>query len=118
MMKRLTIALCAVLGLVGPVLSQTPPGTDPVQPPVKGINGPVAPLIPPMADLVPAGSTGQFWVTGDYLFAWMRGDNVPALVTTSPAGTPRNFAGVPGGSSTSVLYGGTVNDNLRMGFKL
>jgi hypothetical protein len=61
---------------------------------------------------------GQFWATGDYLFAFVRGTNLPPLVTTSQAGTARNLAGVLGAPTTNTLYGSEwVDENLRPGFR-
>src|SRR5262245_32394939 len=36
----------------------------------------------------------RFWVSGEYLLWWTRGVHLPALVTTSPQGTPASDAGV------------------------
>lgn len=44
------------------------------------------------------------WVSVDYLGLFASGMNMPALVTSSPAGTPQSLAGVLPGAS--VLYGG------------
>src|SRR5581483_10623798 len=46
-----------------------------------------------------------FWVSGEYLLWWVKGGNLPALVTTSPVGTPRAAAGVLGVPGTVVLFG-------------
>lgn len=45
------------------------------------------------------------WARVEFMFGWMRGQRVPALVTTSNAGTPLEDAGVLGLSSTSILAG-------------
>src|SRR5436190_236114 len=42
---------------------------------------------------VPCGPPGRFWVSGEYLLWWFRGDAVPPLVTT---GSP--FAGLAPGA--------------------
>ncbi|MFM8188773.1 MAG: BBP7 family outer membrane beta-barrel protein [Pirellula sp.] len=47
------------------------------------------------------------WVSVDYLGLFASGMNMPALVTSSPAGSPQSVAGVLPGAN--VLYGG--NDN-------
>ena len=53
------------------------------------------------------------------MFAFVRGVNTPALVTTSPAGTPRAAAGVLANPDTQVLFGGDwLNEGLRSGFRL
>ncbi|MBX7105522.1 MAG: BBP7 family outer membrane beta-barrel protein [Gemmataceae bacterium] len=65
------------------------------------------------------GPTGRFWVSGEYLLWWTRGNTVPPLVTTSAAGTPRDQAGVLGQPTTMVVYGGdSINDDIRSGFRL
>jgi hypothetical protein len=56
------------------------------------------------------------WAEVEYLLWWMRGDPLPPLVTTSPAGTPQSQAGVLGAPGTTVLFGGSgVNSDLRSG---
>ena len=65
-----------------------------------------------------AGNGERGWVSGDFLFAWMRGTNLPPLVTTSPVGTPRTTAGVLGAAGTTTLFGDSVDDKLRPGFRL
>src|SRR5436305_2644271 len=103
MMKRILVALGAALVLAGPTLAQAPPNGRP-EPPPDLTTGPAVPIITTVNDQGTA--PGQFWATADYLIAWMRGDNIPALVTTSPAGTDRAVAGTIGPSTTSVLFGG------------
>lgn len=49
------------------------------------------------------------WFRGEYLLWWMKESPVPALVTTSPLGTPRELAGVLGAPGTAVLFGGDGN---------
>jgi hypothetical protein len=59
------------------------------------------------------------WVEGELLLWFLRGDTLPPLATTSPVGTPRAAAGVLGLPGTAVLFGNqTVNDDLRVGFRL
>lgn len=53
-----------------------------------------------------------FWARADYMQLILDGQNVPALVTTSPAGTLRTEAGVLGQTGTRVLFG---NDELADG---
>jgi hypothetical protein len=55
--------------------------------------------------------SGRLWVSADYLLWWMKGTEVPPLVTTSPAGTPRDRAGVLGLATTQILFGGRAIDN-------
>ena len=65
-----------------------------------------------------AGARG--WsIEADTLLWWTRGTRLPALVTTSDAGTPRQQAGVLGLPSTSVLFGDeTIGANVRSGVRL
>src|SRR5882757_945505 len=48
---------------------------------------------------------GQFWAEMEYLAWSVKGDRLPPLVTTSPAGTPQAQAGILGPPSTTVLFG-------------
>ncbi len=62
---------------------------------------------------------GSFWIGADYLLWSTKGDHLPPLVTTSPAGTPKSQAGVVGGPGTTVLFGdGAVADGWRSGVRL
>jgi hypothetical protein len=59
----------------------------------------------------------RFWLQAEYLFWWTRGNSLPPLVTTSPAGTPQNQAGVVPGSQ--ILFGGkSVDGEGRDGARL
>ncbi len=49
---------------------------------------------------------GRFYGGLEYLHWWTRGQRLPVLVTSSPAGTPDFEAGVWGYAATQVLYGG------------
>ncbi|HEX3726774.1 MAG TPA: BBP7 family outer membrane beta-barrel protein [Pirellulales bacterium] len=55
-----------------------------------------------------------FWGRAEYLYWFVRGEQTPALVTSSPVGTPQGSAGLLPGSS--VLYGGSqINGQGRSG---
>jgi hypothetical protein len=56
-------------------------------------------------------TSGQFWAELDYLNWTVKGDRLPALVTTSPAGTPAAQAGVLGAPGTNVLFGDSSGNN-------
>jgi hypothetical protein len=57
------------------------------------------------------------WFSGDYLLWWTKGNTLPSLVTTSPAGTAQVAAGVLPGATT--LFGGTaIDDEARSGLRL
>jgi hypothetical protein len=49
---------------------------------------------------------------------WVKGDRLPPLVTTSPAGTPQSQAGVLSTPGTTVLFGDSnANNGLRSGMR-
>jgi len=50
------------------------------------------------------------WGGIEYLLWWEKDSNLPALVTTSTAGTDRDAAGILGEPGTSVLFGGDSID--------
>jgi hypothetical protein len=60
------------------------------------------------------------WVAVDYLSMWAKGNQVPALVTTSPLGTPQAEVGrLPVSATTSILYGDDrVDLNQRNGARI
>src|SRR5262249_41370877 len=58
------------------------------------------------------------WVSSDYMLGFFQSARLPALVTTSPAGTPRAQAGILGLPTTSTLFQGGVNDDVRSGFRI
>ena len=61
----------------------------------------------------------RHYVSLDALGWWVKSDHLPALVTTSPLGTPQIFAGVIGQPGTSVLFGDqTVNGGIRPGGRI
>lgn len=59
------------------------------------------------------------WVRLDYLISWRRGTRIPALATTSTAGTSLEDAGVLGLSTTSSLLGtNELNDDSQPGGRI
>ncbi|MBT3890694.1 MAG: BBP7 family outer membrane beta-barrel protein, partial [Planctomycetaceae bacterium] len=59
------------------------------------------------------------WVRLDYLISWRRGTRIPALATTSSAGTSLEDAGVLGISTTSSLLGtNELNDSTQPGGRI
>ena len=54
----------------------------------------------------------------EYLMWWGRGQNIPALVTTSPAGTPQAEAGVLGFATTTLFGDQGIEQRLRSGFRI
>ncbi len=63
-------------------------------------------------------NTGPVWVQAEGLMWWLKGNQLPAMVTSSPDGTDRNSAGVLGEPGTGVLFGdGRVDGQMRGGFR-
>lgn len=63
-------------------------------------------------------NTSPLWFHAEGLLWWMGGNELPALVTTSPNGTLPGDAGVLGAADTSILHGDRrVDDSLRGGFR-
>jgi hypothetical protein len=61
----------------------------------------------------------RWWVDADFLLWWIEGNQVPALLTTSPQQTPREEAGVLGQPGTSILFGDAgIDEDYRQGFRL
>src|SRR5262245_31922928 len=61
---------------------------------------------------------GSFWAEAEYLYWQIKGDKLPALVTTGPD-TLLATAGVLGAPGTSVLFGqSTVNQDWRSGVRV
>lgn len=59
------------------------------------------------------------WVQAEYLSWTQDGMRIPALVTTSTAGTPRAQAGVLGQTATSTLFGNQeILDDDQSGFRI
>jgi hypothetical protein len=61
------------------------------------------------------GPNGWFWGSAELLYWRTGGMHIPALVTTSPAGTPQVDAGVLGEPGTTILLG--EDDILASGLK-
>ncbi len=58
----------------------------------------------------------RIWVSAEYVLWWVNGSDVPALLTTSDAGTLREFAARLNLPTTSTLFGGQeLNDGARSG---
>jgi len=85
-----------------PLLAMGPGCATPPPPP------PIVPVTPPVLP--------RHYVSFDALGWFMQKDQLPALVTTSPIGTPQTTAGVLGLPTTSVLFGDSgVNGGMRPG---
>jgi len=61
---------------------------------------------------------GRMFIRGEYLGWQMDPMDTPPLVTTNPTGTPQNQSGFIGGTDTSTLFGGELNDSYRNGFRV
>lgn len=100
-----------------PMASQDPYAIQP-----NGYFSPVQPLAPirdsfrSIANPVPY--RGRMFLRGEYLGWEMDAMKTPALVTTSPAGTPQNLAAFIGGANTRTLFGGEINDDFRSGVRV
>ena len=58
------------------------------------------------------------WADGEAMLLWTNGSgSVPPLATTSPAGTPFDQAGVLGLGTTTVLFGGDLDDDADLGYR-
>lgn len=83
--------------------------------------GELPPLGPPPDDPRPTRVyrsllEGRLWTRAEYLLWAADGQNLPPLVTTSPAGTPLDEAGVLGQPGTTVLFGDeSVNEGMISG---
>ncbi len=64
-------------------------------------------------------SDRRFWVETQAIGWFTKGHYLPALVTTSPAGTPQGQAGVLGAPNTTVAFGQErVDDDVRFGGRI
>ncbi|MCL4207713.1 MAG: BBP7 family outer membrane beta-barrel protein [Pirellulaceae bacterium] len=76
----------------------------------------MSPGVDPRMFIVDGSEAWRIWMRGEYLMWWVEGMDTPALVTSSPAGTNRDVAGVLGQPTTSILYGGDgLIDTMRPG---
>ena len=61
----------------------------------------------------------KIWVRTEYLNWSVKGDTLPALLTTSPVGTPQGVAGLLGEPATTVLFPtDSVNQGARPGGRI
>jgi hypothetical protein len=64
------------------------------------------------------GRGAGLWISTDALLGWFQPARLPPLVTTSSVGTPRAQAGILGLSTTSALFQGEVNGDVRAGLHI
>jgi Putative beta barrel porin-7 (BBP7) len=92
------------------------PTTAQPQSPEKGSCAPCPPEAPCEFGCGPA---GRIWVGAEYLWWAGKGDRLPPLVSSSPAGTPRAQAGVLGTPGAATLFGDEFfNNDLHSGGRL
>jgi hypothetical protein len=117
MKNRILLALGMTCVFTGWATAQAPDDAAAAPPPPQPASSTSQPEAPHVADFLGTGPTRErFWMTGEYLMTWVRGQRLPVLVTTSPAGTPSSSAGVLGQPGTSAVIGGdVVDDTLRSG---
>lgn len=101
--------------LMAPTLT-APTLEDPAAPPCPPYYDSATGVYDPRCAVALPPPLTRHYVNLDALGWWMKGDQLPALVTTSPVGTPQLTAGVLGEPTTSVLIGNqTVNGGIRPG---
>ncbi len=113
-----TDGLVSLAQFMSPILGAPPPSTCPVPGGPTYLSSPMAIQAPPPAPLYsPYAPPGpRHYLNLDALGFWVKHDSLPALVTTSPVGTPQDEAGVLGQPGTSVLFGNqNVNGAVRPG---
>ena len=105
--------------VAGPMVPPYPPNPSSCAPPA-GLGYPGGAVGPgymrdPYASPY-ASPTTRHYVNLDALGFWVQKDNLPALATASPVGTPQAVAGILGQPSTSVIIGNqSVNGGIRPG---
>src|SRR5438270_9822307 len=124
MRGRLLVA-CIVSALLVPSAgAQQPPAPPTSRVTQTGATGPTAPPVTPSAlpytyeppppavpppqlppPVPPPAYEGRGWVAADALVWWIQGARTPALLTTSPVGTPAATAGLPNTLGVHNLFG-------------
>jgi hypothetical protein len=82
---------------------------------------PEAPASAPLVDWnEPFAADDRFWAQAAYLMWFSKAASAPALVTTSPTGTPSNVAGALSQQDTKVVFGNnaSLDDSLQNGGRL
>jgi hypothetical protein len=76
----------------------------------------MSPGVDPRMFVADGSDPWRIWARADYLMWWVEGMDTPPLVTSSPAGTNRDVAGVLGQPTTTILFGGdSLIDTMRPG---
>jgi hypothetical protein len=111
--------LGAALASAEPAVNAPPAGDHAVRPPPVSLPAEAAaPSACPASfcDASCGGPSDRVWADAEYLLWWVRGSALPPLVSTSPAGTPIDQAGVLGTPVAAVLFGDShVNNDARSG---
>src|SRR5260370_4358682 len=115
MTQQTIVSLTVAMFFAGMSVAQPPTNLPSMPPPAAG-DAHAVPIVPTVTD--DAGAPGRLWFAADYLHGWMQPAHLPPLVTTSPAGTARPSAGVLGLPTTSVLFDGNVNSDVRSGLRV
>ena len=121
-MFRYLTSTAVCLTATGLALAQQPQPTAPPQPAPPPIAAPIPtgpvgqPCDATYSDVLTTPSAPRFWASGEFLVWWVEGQQLPPLLTTSPAGTPAGQAGILGLPTTTVLIGNSeVNGDARLG---
>ena len=112
-----------------PITSEV--ATSPTAPATGGLAPPAAPVLDGAAQTAPApgvlddngrsagagaggcGPFGRVWVIAEPIYWWVKGSNLPPLVTTGPANSTQvPPPGALGANGTSSLFGGNTNGTL------
>jgi putative beta barrel porin BBP7 len=115
---RMTVALCVICVFLPPNYGQEPLANSSATSQPFHKRSTTSPASDFVEEMISSAPDDSFWFTGEYLFGWIRGTNLPPLVTTSSAGTAQADAGILGRATTSILFGGKVNDEVRSGLRL
>jgi hypothetical protein len=92
------------------------PPTEFAAPPFGSPFSIMSPGVDPRMFVADGSDPWRIWASADYLMWWVEGMDTPPLVTSSPAGTNRDVAGVLGQPTTTILFGGDgLIDTMRPG---
>jgi hypothetical protein len=116
---RISLAVAAWMALIAPAQAQNQPGTQDRLPSAAVLAVANNPHAQPATQVFTENhddSCYRFWVRGEYLLWWTKGNHLPPLLTTAPLGTPLAGVGALGEPGTSILFGNSrIDDDLRSG---
>lgn len=114
-MTRFFLGLLASSALALSASAQVKAPVEPLVPATPAATAASAPCAPSCA---PVADCPRFYGGAEWLYWTVQGNPLPALVTTSPPGTPFNTAGVLGQPTTAIIAGGTrANNDYRNGIR-